>query len=213
MLSIIIPAYNEEDYIKATLESIKSQNFKDYEIIVVCNGCNDKTSERAKEFTENVLILEEKHVLKAKNKGASIAKYDKLIFLDADTKFKKNNALEKIDKNKKNISTCFFIPDKISLKYILFMIVKNFISLFGAGNGIIICNKEDFEKINGFDINVHPLENRNLIKKIKSYGKFGVVNTFVITSMRRHEKWGLYGLYYWFKKLILKNKNSYENIR
>ena len=43
MISIIIPAYNEEKYLKKTIESISEQTYKDYEIIVVANGCTDNT--------------------------------------------------------------------------------------------------------------------------------------------------------------------------
>ena len=213
MFSIVIPAYNEEKYISLTLDSIKLQNFKDYEIIVVCNGCNDKTSNIAKKYTKNVIELKEKNVIKAKNKGASLARYDKIIFLDADTKFNKNNALSKISKQSKGISTCFFLPDKTSLKYYLFCLAKNIVSLFGAGNGIIICNKKDFTKVSGFDKNIFPLENRNIIKKIKKINKFNVVNTFVITSMRRHENWGFSGLFYWANVIFFNKKNKYDPIR
>src|SRR3989344_2284648 len=207
MLSIVIPAYNEEKYISKTLDSIKSQNLKNYEIIVVCNGCTDKTSKIVRKYTNKVIEMKERNVMKAKNRGASISKYNKLIFLDADTRFKSGDALYKISMNKNKIATCFFVPDNISLKYILFFIVKNSFSLIGAGNGIIICNKDDFKKVNGFDVNKYPLENRNLINKI---GGFGVVPTFVITSMRRHEKWGLYGLIYWLKNLFLNQNEIYE---
>ena len=41
--SIIIPAHNEEKYLQKTLDSIKSQTLQDYEIIIVTNGCTDKT--------------------------------------------------------------------------------------------------------------------------------------------------------------------------
>ena len=46
--SIIIPANNEEKYIEKTINSIKEQSFKDYEIIVVANGCTDNTAEIVK---------------------------------------------------------------------------------------------------------------------------------------------------------------------
>ena len=42
MISIIIPVYNVEKYIEATLVSIMNQTFKDYEIILVDDGCTDK---------------------------------------------------------------------------------------------------------------------------------------------------------------------------
>ena len=45
ILSIIIPTYNEEEYLPILLESIKKQNFKDYEIIIADANSIDKTRE------------------------------------------------------------------------------------------------------------------------------------------------------------------------
>jgi len=50
MLSIIIPALNEEKYLPLLLKSLKSQNFNEYEIIVVDAGSSDKTVDIAKEY-------------------------------------------------------------------------------------------------------------------------------------------------------------------
>ena len=52
-ISVIIPARNEEKYIEFCINSVKSQNFSDYEIIVVDNGSTDKTSEIAKKTWSN----------------------------------------------------------------------------------------------------------------------------------------------------------------
>jgi len=213
MISVIIPAYNEEKYIEKTLKSIKKQNFKHYETIVVCNGCTDNTKDIAKRYADKVLVIKEANVMLAKNKGASVSKYKKLIFLDADTKFNDSNALYKISKYKCDISTCFFLPNNFKLRYIPFFIVKNLSNFFGTANGIIICDKEKFHKIGGFNVKRYPLENRDLIMRFKRIGNFRVVPLFVVTSMRRHDKWGLYSLLYWSKSLIFNNKERYEAVR
>ena len=44
-ISVIIPAHNEENYIKKSLHSLKSQTYQNFETIVVCNGCTDNTEE------------------------------------------------------------------------------------------------------------------------------------------------------------------------
>lgn len=43
MISIIIPLYNKQDYIRATLDSIFSQSFQDFEVVVVNDGSTDKS--------------------------------------------------------------------------------------------------------------------------------------------------------------------------
>ena len=49
ILSIVIPTYNEEEYLPKLLESIKMQSYSDYEIIVADANSNDKTREIAEE--------------------------------------------------------------------------------------------------------------------------------------------------------------------
>lgn len=90
-LSIIIPAYNEEERIKRTLELYNfflKQRFKNYEIIVVCNGCTDKTPEIVRNFHNRkikLLVIEEK-IGKggAIKEGFKIAKGEIIGYLDAD---------------------------------------------------------------------------------------------------------------------------------
>ena len=88
-LSIIIPAYNEENKIKDTLENIKDIN-EITEIIVVDDGSNDNTSKVAKEVKSDkiTVITQDKNRGKgyALNNGLKIAmeKADIIGFLDAD---------------------------------------------------------------------------------------------------------------------------------
>ena len=84
LISVIVPAYNEEKYIHRALSSIRAQTFKDYEIIVVADSCTDKTAEIAKGFGCKVINVKTRNVGKNRNIGASKAKADVLVFLDAD---------------------------------------------------------------------------------------------------------------------------------
>lgn len=88
--SIVIPVYNVEKYIKRTLDSIKNQTFKDYEVIVVNDGSTDKSMDIVKKY--DVKIINSKHVevSEARNVGARQAKGDYLIFLDSDDWWDKN---------------------------------------------------------------------------------------------------------------------------
>lgn len=93
-VSVIIPMYNEERYIWRCLESLKGQTFNDFEVILIDDGSKDKTIEIAKSFEKDfkLTILEQKHwwPWKARNRWAKEAKWDILIFVDADMYFDKN---------------------------------------------------------------------------------------------------------------------------
>lgn len=97
LISIIIPAHNEQNYIQKTLESIKNSSFKDYEIIVLCDKCTDKTKEIAKKFTKKVFEVNFQTPGQVRNLGAKFAKGKILVFNDADTIISKNY-LEEIKK-------------------------------------------------------------------------------------------------------------------
>ncbi len=82
MISIITPTLNEEEYLPLLLESIKRQDFKDYEIIVADAGSKDKTLEIAKKF--GCKIVPGGLPAKGRNAGAMVARGDLLFFLDSD---------------------------------------------------------------------------------------------------------------------------------
>lgn len=88
MLTIVIPAHNEELFIAATIErAISLLNGRiPYEIIVVDNASNDHTrAEAAKHSKVNLLSLKEKvTIAKARNTGAAEAAYNTVAFIDAD---------------------------------------------------------------------------------------------------------------------------------
>ena len=82
ILSIIIPTYNEEEYLPVLLDSIKMQNFDDYEIIVADANSTDRTREIAEEY--GCIVIDGGLPAVGRNKGAKAAKGEYLLFLDSD---------------------------------------------------------------------------------------------------------------------------------
>ena len=88
-ISIIIPVYNAEDYIEPCLESIMSQDFLDYEVIVVDDGSTDRSGEICDRFAERdprfkVLHKVNGGVSSARNEGIEAAQGEYLMFVDSD---------------------------------------------------------------------------------------------------------------------------------
>lgn len=96
LVSVIIPIYNEEKVIVDCLESLGHQTYKPLEIILVDDGSTDKTltllrhSERSEGSDLKVLRQQHKGPGIARNLGASHAKGEILVFVDADMTFDKN---------------------------------------------------------------------------------------------------------------------------
>lgn len=84
--SIIIPAHNSAAFIDKALMSVCSQDYNcdDYEIIVVCDNCTDKTGAIAMEYTDKVIKVNYGRDGLARQAGIDIAKGDYILFMDDD---------------------------------------------------------------------------------------------------------------------------------
>ncbi|MFJ7728161.1 glycosyltransferase family 2 protein [Neobacillus sp. NPDC097160] len=88
-ISIIVPVYNLEQYIKKCLDSILSQTFKDFEVIIVNDGSIDNSGSICNEIAyldNRVRVIHKKNggLSSARNAGIKIAKGDFLGFVDSD---------------------------------------------------------------------------------------------------------------------------------
>lgn len=93
-ISVIIPVYNGEKYIKRCIDSVINQTYDNIQIIVINDGSTDNTESILKEYSNIVLINKENEgVSKARNTGLSLATGDYVYFCDADD-FLENNAFE-----------------------------------------------------------------------------------------------------------------------
>lgn len=85
-ISVVIPVYNEEKYIKNCLDSLMKQEEKPDEIIVIDNNCTDKTISIVKKFKDITVIREERQgMIPARNAGFNKAKNEVIAKCDADT--------------------------------------------------------------------------------------------------------------------------------
>ena len=93
-VSVILPVYNGEKYIKKCMKSLIDQTLKEIEIICVDDGSVDGTLEALKEYEnlDNVTVITQENAGAgaARNKGMSYAKGEYLSFLDADDIFEKD---------------------------------------------------------------------------------------------------------------------------
>ena len=87
MISVVIPLYNKEPIIEKSVKSVLSQNYQDFEVIVVNDGSTDKGVEVVKKINDPRLRLIEQEnggPSKARNTGTRNAQGEWIVFLDAD---------------------------------------------------------------------------------------------------------------------------------
>ncbi|MGN1322339.1 MAG: glycosyltransferase [Methanosphaera sp.] len=100
-ISVIMPVYNEEQYLEKTCQSLKQQTLDDIELICINDGSTDNSTDiltnLATEF-DNIRIINQENQGSgiARNKGIDEAKGEYIAFLDADDKYIDTYSLEKM---------------------------------------------------------------------------------------------------------------------
>ncbi len=127
-ISVIIPAYNSEKFIKRTIQSVLNQTYKDFEVIIVDDGSTDNTKEVVEEFQKKdsrIKYLWQENSgapARPKNKGIKESKGKYIAFLDHDDEW---------------------LPEKLEKQLVLFEKQKNSKLRFVSSWGLIFNAKEN----------------------------------------------------------------------
>jgi glycosyltransferase involved in cell wall biosynthesis len=187
LISIIIPAYNEEKYISGCLRAIvefgvKGIEKEDYEIIIVDNGSSDKTVELAERFrnSENLTICSRPNdnIAMLRNFGVSISAGEYLAFVDADCIVPNNWCLRGVEKLKnKNVGAagCKYSVSEHSSWIAKTWDLNNSAKringeVSGLPSGGLFMRKTVFVKLNGFDEKLETNEDFDLCYRIIDNG-------------------------------------------
>lgn len=100
LLSIIVPVYNVEEYLPRCIDSILSQTFTNFELILVDDGSTDSSGDICDEYADKderiiVVHLQNGGASQARNKGIDIARGEYLMFIDSDDALGTNGVIEK----------------------------------------------------------------------------------------------------------------------
>ena len=209
--SVIITTLDEENHIEDTLKSVIKQTYKPTEIILVDSCSKDKTVEIARNYASRV-IIRKSNIAEAKNLGASHAKGDIFIFLDADTVINSNfikHALKYISNTSvAMVAGIFRSKERDFLSRLIANLWCDLICFlpykFGkisfVGPCTFVVKRKNFETIGGFNEDFKIFEDVHFSKAIRTTGKVVFANDMIsLTSMRKfqkygHLKWGLYCL-------------------
>ena len=207
--SVIIPAYNEEYLLPATLSSLQlamdSIPHKG-EIIVVDNNSTDNTAQVAEHYGARVIFEPFRQIAKARNSGALNAKSVFFIFLDADT-ILPQQLLQKAIRLLENGSHCgggTLISFDSKLPFLATKLVKfwNWISKTAklAAGSFIFCLSSGFQEIGGFDESIYAAEEITFSRKIKSWGK---KHNFLFTIISDHSVITSGRKFHWYSSMQL----------
>lgn len=87
LFSVIVPVHNAAEYMRKGLDSIKAQEFGDYELIIVCDACEDDSEKIARKYADKVIVGDWHNEGPARNAGLDAATGDWVIWMDDDDWF------------------------------------------------------------------------------------------------------------------------------
>jgi rSAM/selenodomain-associated transferase 2 len=208
MISIIIPTYNEEENIVATIEAIKSRDKGNLisEIIVSDGHSSDQTVAIASKVGATVVVSEKKGRSAQMNYGSSLAKGQILFFLHADSIPPEGYTEHILNAFKKGYASgCFrlsFDDHHWFLKANCWF-TRFDVNAVRFGDQSLFVTRGVFVKSGGFDESLLMMEDQEIIHRIKKLGKFTVMNAAVITSARKYADNGIYRMQFIFFRIWL----------
>ena len=215
-LSIIIPAYNEEAYLPATLDAINSALIDDAEVIVVDNVSTDATRDIAVQRGATVITETERNIGKVRNTGAGAATGDVLVFIDADS-IVRPGIFEKIveamaDERCVGGSAAVEyepIDNRRLIRWFmkLYPILGNWMKM--RGGALQFCRADVFDKLGGFDATIYVGEDIDFGWRLDCFGRERGDHTAfietpkVLTSSRRWSRMGIVRLMFFTHPIVV----------
>lgn len=207
MMSIIIPTLNEEKVLEQTILSLRKLNVCKYEIIISDGKSTDRTIEIAKKYADHVVVYEgatRQTIAMGRNLGASIAKGDYLVFIDADVLIPDiNNFFTKIidilRNNKKLVGLTVFIkvfPGMDTFGDRFFWSIVNwgnyfFNNILNSGSAIgefQMIPADVFRRLNGYNEKIVVGEDVEMFSRLSDIGQVQIESKLHVfhTSRRAH---------------------------
>lgn len=205
IISVLVPAYNEEAWIANTIDSIRNSfttnSFSSYEIIVCNNNSSDSTDLIAQAKGAYVIFEPHNQIAKARNTAAHAAKGKWLIFVDADTFLNPELLRQTLDhfnsgKVAAGGSIIKFDTDQLPWLMKILLITWNWVSIrfkLAAGS-YLYCERQAWSAVGGFDEQFYVSEEIDFSIKLKQWARsqkkeFKVITQSPITTSSRKLKW------------------------
>lgn len=189
VISIIVPCYNQAQYLDEALKSVLNQSFTNWECIIVNDGSTDNTEAISNKWIKKdsrfkYLFQNNVGLSSARNLGIKKAKSEFILPLDADDKIGENylELAYKVFQEDKDLKVVYCEAKKFGSLNELWKLPE--FSLYNLSRkNMIFCSalfrKKDWETVGGFDVNmihgwedwefwISMLKNGGLVKKIES---------------------------------------------
>lgn len=212
LVSVIIPTYNREKYVVKAIDSVLSQAFKDYEIIVVNDGSTDGTKDNLKSYGDKIKYIYQDNsgVSAARNEGIRRAKGEWVAFLDSDDEWLPDYLLQHMERlmllphvytsmmnsievsidgkkvnifEQKKLLNKFKENDYLTISKPLRFVIKHHLTTLPT----IVMKREILLKAGLFDTRLTIAEDLDLIARMAIQGSLGICKQPMYIIYRRDE--------------------------
>ena len=219
MISFVVPAYNEERLIGATLDSIHAaarELGEPYEIIVANDSSSDQTADIARARGARVVDCQHRQISRVRNTGARASTGDTLIFVDADTLISAAVVRASLAALARGAAGVGSLPEIEGRQPwwgppTLFAVDTFMRSMHWAAGCYVAVTRNAFETAGGFDERVFVCEELFLSQALKKMGPVVILREQVVTSgrkLRTHSAWDMIRL---FGLLLVQGPKLFRN--
>ena len=188
MISIVVPAFNEERLLGGTLQAIRAAAPFPFELVVCDNNSTDRTAEIAREHGAKVVFEPVNQISRARNAGAAVATGDWLVFIDADSTPSK--AL--FEDVMSAMPGCIGGGATVDLGS-TYWDVRMWVALWNAlsrslswaAGSFIFCRADAFRSIGGFSTELFAAEEIDLSRRMKRLGRFVILHRHPLRTSDR----------------------------
>lgn len=215
-LSVIIPAFNEFDYLESTVAALRTsigQSPATVEVIVVDNRSTDDTAILARDLGCRVVSSSATSIGGVRNDGARAAQYEHLFFLDADTIVPPTAISVVCDAFAKDHVGGGFIGDYRPARRVL-RLYHELWGLYANARDMVqgfaqFCTADAFRELNGYDTSLFMGEDNDFFWRLQRLArKLGSDVTVpsdvrVLPSCRRMDDWSVCKTLVWTNPLTI----------
>lgn len=202
-VSVVIPAYNSLKYLPETIDTVLSQSFQDFEVLVINDGSTDATEEWVTQKVTDPrvkLISQENQGLSgARNTGIKYAQGDYIALLDADDLWEPSKLEKQVH--------CLDANPEVGLVYTWTVLIDQYgkptgrivahhaegnvwqtlleVNIVGSGSNPLI-RRDCFDNVGLFDSNLSSNEDRDMWLRIASKYPFAVIKEHLVLY-RQHQ--------------------------
>ena len=193
MLSVIVPAHNEEQLLGSTLAAIQRALAvlgRPSELLVVDDASTDRTAAIAREHSARVIPVAHRQIAATRNAGGQAAQGDLLLFVDADTLVTPEAvraAVAALEKGAAGGGTVFRFEGQLPFyaRVIYHLTIPLYRILSLTSGCFLFCTRAAFQATGGFDTQLFAAEEISFARALRRQGRVIVLREPVTTSGRK----------------------------